>query len=175
MDTLETARLSLLPYGPAQLLALIEGIAPFEAAMGARAAPGLRDGITSSEVSPDWLARLRDTRDADVWLHGFGVFHRESGSVIGSAGFKGPPDTIGVVEIAYGIVPVFQSRGYATEATAALVDFAIATGRVTTVRAHTLPTNTASTRVLEKCGFRYVGPHMDPEDGLVSRWERTVS
>ena len=30
----------------------------------------------------------------------------------------------------------------------------------------------ASTRVLTKCGFRHVGEVMDPEDGLVWRWEK---
>ncbi len=29
----------------------------------------------------------------------------------------------------------------------------------------------ASTRVLTKCKFKWVGEVMDPEDGLVWRWE----
>ena len=39
-------------------------------------------------------------------------------------------------------------------------------------RAHTLPTPNASTRVLAKCCFQYIGEVIDPEDGLVWRWER---
>ncbi|TMI95424.1 MAG: GNAT family N-acetyltransferase, partial [Bacillati bacterium ANGP1] len=106
------------------------------------------------------------------WRHGFFVVHREGGSVIGSAGFKGPPDSTGIVEVAYGIVPSFQGRGYATEAAAALVAFAFASGRVRLVRAHTWPEANASTRVLLKCGFRHVGTVVDPDDGPVWRWER---
>jgi RimJ/RimL family protein N-acetyltransferase len=98
--------------------------------------------------------------------------NRQSGSVIGSVGFKGPPDEAGMVEIAYGIVPVFQGRGYATEAAEACVAFAFGDDRVRLVRAHTLPTFNASTRVLAKCGFAYIGEVVDPEDGLVWRWER---
>jgi RimJ/RimL family protein N-acetyltransferase len=30
----------------------------------------------------------------------------------------------------------------------------------------------ASARVLAKCGFRRVGEVIDPEDGLVWRWEK---
>jgi RimJ/RimL family protein N-acetyltransferase len=39
------------------------------------------------------------------------------------------------------------------------------------VRAHTLPERNASTRILEKCGFTFRGEILDPEDGLVWRWE----
>jgi RimJ/RimL family protein N-acetyltransferase len=40
-----------------------------------------------------------------------------------------------------------------------------------TIRAHTMPEQNASTRVLEKCGFRWLGEVVDPEDGAVWRWE----
>ena len=56
-------------------------------------------------------------------------------------------------EIAYELLRRFHRRGYATEAAAALVDAAAATGRHrlwSTVRSW----NTASLRVLEKIGFR---------------------
>lgn len=74
-----------------------------------------------------------------------------------------------MVEIAFGIVPVFQGKGYATEATGGLVEFAFGEGRVCLARAYTLPTPNASTRVLAKCGFKHIGEVVDPEDGLVWR------
>ena len=48
----------------------------------------------SDEVSPAWLARLRTTVSADPWIHGFAVVERQSQLVIGSVGFKGPPDAV---------------------------------------------------------------------------------
>ena len=39
-------------------------------------------------------------------------------------GFPGPPNSDGVAEIAYGIAPVYQGKGYATEVANALIDFA---------------------------------------------------
>lgn len=99
---------------------------------------------------------------------------REGNEVVGSAGFKGPPDADGVVEIAYGVAPSREGRGYATEAAGALVRFATADERVQLVRAHTLPEENASTRVLRKCGFVHIGEVIDPEDGLVWRWERNA-
>jgi ribosomal-protein-alanine N-acetyltransferase len=124
-----------------------------------------------AQVSAEWLARLHADTPADMWTFGFGLAHRDSGRVVGQAGFKSPPTADGVVEIAYGVAPEHQGRGYATEAANALVDFAFSSGQVRVVRAHTLPEFNASTRVLTKCGFRRIGEVMDPEDGLVWRWE----
>lgn len=151
---------------------LIDQPERFEQVLGLPVADGLHGFFVSDDVSPDWVAALRNSSRADPWRHGFFVVHREAGSVIGSAGFKGPPDATGTVEVAYGIVPSFQGCGYATEAAAAVVAFAFASGQVRLVRAHTRPEANASTRVLLKSGFRHVGTVVDPDDGPVWRWER---
>jgi RimJ/RimL family protein N-acetyltransferase len=169
---IHTSRLQLLPFSPEQQLALIEGPLQFEERSGLRAAAELHDFFVSDDVSPAWLAQLRASLVADPWVHGFAVIHRENGEVIGSAAFKGPPDEDGLVEIAYGIVTSYQGRGYATEAAAGLLAFAFGSGQVHLVRARTLPEPNASTRVLAKCGFAFIGDVVDPEDGLVWRWER---
>jgi RimJ/RimL family protein N-acetyltransferase len=124
-----------------------------------------------AEVSPDWLARVKSSTSADPWTHGFAVVQRGSGTVVGMCAYKGPPGPDGAVEIAYGINPEYQGRGYATEVARALVGFAFGSGRVALVRAHTRPEENASTHVLTKCGFEFIGEVMDPEDGLVWRWE----
>jgi RimJ/RimL family protein N-acetyltransferase len=126
-----------------------------------------------AQVSPDWLARMRTSTTPDPWTHGFRVVHRDTGAVVGSCGFKGPPMD-GMVEIAYRINIEHQGNGYATEAAQALVDFASTCAEVQLIRAHTLPDGVASERVLTKCGFRYVGEAVDPEDGVVARFERLV-
>ena len=170
--SLETTSLTLVPCAPEHLVALIDEPERFEKLVGLPVADGLHGFYVSDDVSPEWLASLRNSSGPDVWRHGFFVAHRESRLVIGSAGFKGPPDSTGTVEIAYGIVPSFQGQGYATEAAAALVEFAFADGQVRTVRAHTLPEANASTHVLRKNGFTHIGTVVDPEDGTVWRWER---
>lgn len=175
---IETAHLRLTPFAAEHVLALIQGEQPFEERFGLPAANGLRAFFVSDEISPDWLARLHAAPSTamDPWRHGFAVVHRESHLVIGSVGFREPPDEAagiaGIVEIGYGIVPAYHRRGYATEAVGAVVAWAFASGRVCLIRAHTVATNTASTRVLAKCGFAPVGEVEDPDDGLVWRWER---
>jgi RimJ/RimL family protein N-acetyltransferase len=154
--TILTPRLQLVLQTPDEVLAFVEAMPPADRA----------------EVSPDWLARVRATPAGDPWALSFSVVERGSAAAVGSCGFKGPPDPDGVVEVAYGIDPSHRGRGLATEATGGLVGFALASGRVRVIRAHTKPDNPASARVLAKCGFRRVGEVIDPEDGLVCRWER---
>ena len=153
---LQTPNLRLVLQSTEEVLARIQAMSPADQA----------------EVSPDWLARLRATSTPDPWTHGFAVVRRVDGAVVGSCGYRGPPSPAGIVEIAYGVNSEYRGQGYATEAAAALTSYAFDTGQVRVVCAHTLPEENASTRVLSKCGFRWVGEEIDPEDGLVWRWER---
>lgn len=168
---MESERLFLVRHTPESLLALIEHPEGYEEISGFPAAQALREFFVSEAVSPEFLAYLRGLDHSSPWLPGFGVVHRESGSVIGSAGFKGAPDASGIVEVGYGIVPAYEGQGYATEVTKMLVVWAFARGDVRVVRAHTLPTANASTRVLTKCGFEFEGEVEDPDDGRVWRWQ----
>lgn len=126
------------------------------------------------QVSPAWLAGLAGAETADVWVHGFHVVHASDGRV-GHCGFTGPPDETGRVEIAYRIDEGRRGRGFATAAAQALIDFAAASGRVRDFCAHTLAEENASTTILRKCGFRFVGEIEHPMDGRIWRWERTLA
>ena len=123
------------------------------------------------DLSAEWLSLLASATTADPWILGFNITNRESKECIGQCGFKGPPNSDGVVEIAYCVEPKQQGNGFATEAAGALVQFAFQHNTVNLVLAHTLPESNASTRVLTKCGFRNIGQVIDPEDGPVWRWE----
>ena len=152
---LETRNLRLVVQTPEDVRAQLARMPPQERA----------------QVSPAWAALLEGSRQTNPWIHGFKIVSRASNSLVGHCGFKGPPDLGGVVEIAYGIDPEQQGKGYATEAATALIQYALGTGQVRVVRAHTLPHSSASTRVLTKCGFEKIGEVIDPDDGLVWRWE----
>ena len=149
-----TERLTLVPRTAAEVRAEIAGM----------------DAGQRTQLSAAWLAQLDDPQ-VGTWTLGFAIRDRSTGAAVGSCGFKGPPDEDGMVEIAYGIEPGHQRRGYATEAARALVEYAWRAGHVTIVRAHTLPDGHASIRVLTRCGFTRVAEVVDPDDGLVVRWE----
>jgi [ribosomal protein S5]-alanine N-acetyltransferase len=155
---IHTDRLRLVLESTEEILARIEAMSPADRA----------------EVSPQWIAQLRASTPDNPWTHGFSIVDRAHGNVIGGCGYKGPPDPDGAVEIAYGVEPAHQGRGYAIEAAGALADFAFGSGRVRLVRAHTLPEPNASTAVLRKCGFTWIGEVVDPEDGPVWRWEKVA-
>ena len=154
-----TVRLELALQTPEEVLAWVETLPAADRA----------------EVSPLWIERVRATTPGDPWALSYIVKERATGMVVGACAFKGPPDADGIVEVAYGIDEPVRRRGFATEATAALVKFAFDSGRVNLVRAHTKPDNQASARVLAKCGFRMVGEVIDAEDGLVGRWDHPRS
>jgi [ribosomal protein S5]-alanine N-acetyltransferase len=170
---LETRHLRLVAHAPAHLRALMDGRDAYARSLGIPAAEGLGDFLKNgaADRSRAWLARLETATDADPWIGGFALVHIASNTAIGSASFKGPPDADGVVEVAYGVVPSQQGRGDATEATRALVAYAFDDHRVRIVRAHTLPRNDASGRVLTKCGFTRIGQVINPDDAAVWRWE----
>jgi len=172
LAVIRTTRLELRPHHPQHLLALIDGSDRYEQISGRKPADGLREFYVSGEISPQWLAHLRQGAGADPWTYGYAVVDCDSELVVGTGGFKGPADSDGMVEIGYGIVADFQRRGFATEVAAALVSFASQVEEVRQLRAHTLPEANASNRVLKKCGFEFVGEVIDPEDGPVWRWER---
>lgn len=157
---------------PAHWLALIESQTAFDESFGLPGAEGLREFVVGGDVSPQWLEALREVPAADPWTHGFVVVHVTENCVIGTCGFKGPPDADGMAEIAYGIVPAYRRRGFATAAAQLLMQRGRELAEVQLFRAHTLPDNPASHGVLRNCGFAKVGEVDDPDDGHVWRWER---
>lgn len=90
------------------------------------------------------------------------------GSVVpvGLAGFHGPPDSEGMVEVGYRIDPEHRRRGYARQALETLLAIAHAHSAVKVVRATVSPDNVASRALVENYGFAEVGEQWDEEDGL---------
>jgi ribosomal-protein-alanine N-acetyltransferase len=89
---------------------------------------------------------------------------------VGTCGFKSPP-LDGRVEIAYFTFPEYENRGLATQMAGQLIALAQGAAADVNIVAQTLPERNASTRVLEKSGFRRVGTVDHPEDGEVWEWQ----
>ena len=108
-----------------------------------------------------WMLKLSDQMPADCfWGMYFIVlqepFNAPEPTLIGTCGYKGPPDKDGQVEIGYSLLGAFQRCGYASEAAMALIKNAYQNG-ARNVIAETLPHLTPSRRVMEKCGMVFVG------------------
>ncbi|NNC89877.1 MAG: GNAT family N-acetyltransferase [Akkermansiaceae bacterium] len=124
------------------------------------------------------IARSVISATADVYRRGgyappwVGYLGVEEGVCAGTCGFKSAP-VKGRVEIAYFTFPGNEGRGVATRMAEALIEIASQEAPRIRVCAQTLPERNASTRILEKLGFRRTGELQHPEDGLVWEWEWT--
>lgn len=88
--------------------------------------------------------------------------------LVGFGGFTASPDADGWVEIGYSVLPARQGAGYASEAVAALIDWARPDARLKGVVAHTMIDGFASQNVLRKRGFAQAAEGPYPN---VMRWE----
>lgn len=123
-------------------------------------------------AGPDWRAvweRRRRQVELDpasaAWVTGV-IWDDRHRTAVGRAGFHGPPDASGMVEIGYAVVPAHRRRGYARAALEALLERAAHDARVRTVRVTISPDNEASQRLTSQYGFVEVGEQQDDEDGL---------
>ena len=129
--------------------------------------PSWPPGEYDREAMSFFLARFEEGGAAvEGWYSWYAlVTESERRVLVGAGGYFGPPDEQGSVEIGYSILPEWQGQGYATELAGGLVEHVLSFPRTTQVVAHTFESNPASVRVLERCGFRNVGPGSEP--GLV--------
>jgi len=106
-----------------------------------------------------FLAQLKKDPKLAGWLSWYFVLrgNGEEFLLVGSGGFKGPPQPDGTVELGYSVLPQYRGRGYATEAVAALLLWAFSHNEVTRVIAETALENRSSVRVLKKLGFTCIG------------------
>jgi RimJ/RimL family protein N-acetyltransferase len=91
--------------------------------------------------------------------HGFGVWAvelRSSGQLIGAAGLS-PLAESTEIEVGYRFLEEHRGKGYATEAARASIAFGFEELNLDHIVAVALPTNSASRRVMEKCGMSFVG------------------
>ena len=132
---IETKRLKIYPANKNQMEAFIAG----QSTDVLRTAYSeMLEGCLLNSQKWEWYA---------IWM-----IELKNGTHIGELCFKGL-DINGVAEIGYGISEEYQNQGYAAEAVKAVLTWAFKNPEVTAIEAETDAENTASKRVLEKCGF----------------------
>lgn len=171
-DSGPPAPLRLLPLSLAAMQALERG--DLDAASTEAGTP-LTPWFASDDCRWLWRVRidqmLRDP-DSAGWLARVAVTGDRT--PVGHAGFHGPPDESGMVEVGYTVDPTHRRRGYAREMLRLLLARAAEEPAVRTVRASISPDNVASMGTMRGFGFRRVGEQWDDEDGLEVLFEATV-
>lgn len=164
-EQIRTKRLTLVPCTVEVGQAVMLDRPSAERMLGASLHPEW-PGQDTRDFVPLYLHRLRN----DPGLLGWGVWLviLEEGprrTVIGDLGYKGPPGEDGSVDIGYGIAPSQRDKGYATEASRALIDWAFGHDAVKDVTGECLVENAASARVLRKSGLMRTG-----REGSLYKW-----
>lgn len=128
--------------------------------------------LTPVFVGPDWRRTWRyravqvvDDPSSAAWITGV-IWDPELEVAVGRAGFHGPPDDDGMVEVGYAVDPAYRRRGYARAALAAMLERAAGDAAVRVVRASVSPGNEASLGLIASYGFVQVGEQWDDDDGL---------
>ena len=123
-------------------------------------------------AGPEWRAvwqrrskQVEENPASAAWVTGV-IWDERHRVAVGRAGYHGPPDPSGMVEIGYAVDPAYRRRGYARAALTALLERAAREPQVRTVRVTISPDNVASYRLASQYGFTAVGEQWDDEDGL---------
>jgi RimJ/RimL family protein N-acetyltransferase len=137
--------------------------------------------LTEYFVSPEWRGtwRMRSEQVAEdpasaAWVTGV-IWDEQAQAAVGRAGYHGPPDHSGMVEIGYAVDPACRRRGYAKAALEALLQRAAREPQVKVVRVTISPDNTASSTLACQYGFTKTGEQWDEEDGLEIIYEVAAS
>ena len=118
-------------------------------------------------AGPEWTAvwhrRSRQVEEdpaSAAWVTGV-IWDERRQVAVGRAGYHGPPDGSGMVEIGYAVDPAYRRRGYARAALEALLQRAAREPQVRTVRVTISPDNVASYQLASQYGFTETGEQWD--------------
>lgn len=163
---LETSRLTLRPY--------VEG--DFEAVHAMRSDPEvvrwLYGEVLSEDETRELLARRLDNlslvSEGD-WMSAAAV-ERASGTTVGDLALHWVSERDRTAEIGFVFDPRCQGRGFATEASGALLDWAFGSAGFHRVIGRTEARNAASARVLQKLGMR-LEAHFVENEWVKGEWQ----
>ncbi len=130
--------------------------------------PGWLEYIGDRGVRNEEDARnyLKDRLIASYTEHGFGFYYTglvDSGEAIGMFGFAKRP-FLEQPDLGFALLPAYSGKGYAVEASKAVMEYARTALNLEKLTAFTLPTNEKSIRLLERVGFHQAGPFFIPND-----------
>jgi len=164
-------RLDLVPLTASILDAFSNGrVDAATQELGAKIEPGCIDDDDVAFFKRRMRA-LEENPAIQPWTVRAIVLREPVRTMVGHAGFHGPPGVngagiAGAVEIGYTVFPGFRGSGLATEAAAALTDWAASVHGIRHFVASIAPGNAPSEAIVRRLGFARTGEQWDDEDGL---------
>ncbi|MCO6184829.1 GNAT family N-acetyltransferase [Rhizobium sp. L1K21] len=114
----------------------------------------------------DAAAFVRRANNGVIGKAVFAITKADTGEFMGCCGLEVDPAEQSRGEIGYWLGEPHWRQGYATEAAQVLVDMAFRDDMIEMLDARCRVVNTASRRVIQKCGFQYQGTGMAPSLAL---------
>jgi RimJ/RimL family protein N-acetyltransferase len=142
----ETERLLLRPYEPGDLDAMVEMFG--DAEVTAHTLLGFRDRAGTAAVLDGYRQFLAE--------RGYGmlaILDKQTGGYLGEVGLFVTP--MGPIALRYALARPAWGRGYATEASAAVIDDVFDDLRLHRLLAGVIAANTGSIKVVDKLGFAF--------------------
>ncbi|MBD2454626.1 GNAT family N-acetyltransferase [Nostoc sp. FACHB-87] len=161
LKQLITQRLNLVPFNLEVAQIAIKGNDELASFLGVKVLPDWywHDDEFSNNFSmiADILSKYPFQRE---WGWGSLIIHQADNMLIGHVMVKVIPDSAGIptgsLEIGYYVASSYRQRGYALEATKAVIDWAFSQSHIQSVTAGCDHDNIASQRLLEKIGMELV-------------------
>lgn len=115
----------------------------------------------------NWINERINTNEPFIIL---AIENKADGICIGVVGVHPKKEIDNEVEILYAISDNYQNKGYATEASKALIQWTFNNTQLESLTAIVKPENTSSKIVIEKLGFEYVDTKVILYDGYMCRF-----
>jgi ribosomal-protein-alanine N-acetyltransferase len=172
---LQSTHLDLVAMTLVHLEAEASGIKDLALLLGVSPPKDWPPGHYDQKAMQFYRERLAAEGPGSVGWYGWYAIRRrtalQTAALVGVAGFVGPPDATGTVELGFSVLPSLRGHGHATEMAAALVDYALSQPSVERVIAHANITNRPAISVLLQSGFQAVAPGQRPG---TARFERSA-
>jgi ribosomal-protein-alanine N-acetyltransferase len=155
---LETERLIILPLNPEELSIYLQAGGKLEMILGLPYNGRTVSAEVRSMVEEFTIPKMAQTSKEEwLFITFWIIIEKKTKNIVAELGFKGAPDSRGLIEIGYGTMPSQRGKGYMTEAVSAMIDWARKQQEVRGVLAETREDNLGSIRVVEKNNFRRYG------------------
>lgn len=169
MEPITTPRLTLIPLSLEQLKIGLASLPELSGSVGVKLVSSLFEGVVNRAVRMKIEKMDKVDQALHPWYTYWLIVINDEQTGAGMVGFKGAPDKKGVVEIGYGIDPLYQRLGYMSEAVQAMIGWAFTHKECQAITATgVLVNNFASQKVLLHNGFIETG---QDEKGINYRLE----
>lgn len=155
-QTIETKRLTLRSFAYTDSASMLKNWVADEQVQLMYAEPVYTTEAAVKELLDKYISSY-EKEDYYRWA----VIEKESGECIGQIAYFLVDSKNHFAEIEYCIGVDYQRKGYATEATRAIIDYGFEQINLHKVQICVRPSNTPSRQVIEKCGFIYEGTLRD--------------